>query len=517
MSETELKYVAPEAAAHAIDARLRALGGRSASIESRYFDTSDGRLAAAGISLRLRRSGGRWEQTVKAPGRHAFDRLEESVARPGRCGPDGPAVDPALHDGTRAGAVLLASLRRDDPVPATLVHVCTSRVRRRAVEIGIGASRVEVALDRGTIIAGDRVEPICEVEYELKAGDPGALVEIARAGIVAHGLWLGTVSKAARGSSLALQGGRFAAVRARPPRLRRRSSAADLRLAIMSVCVEQVSANAGILARGQLDDEVVHQLRVGLRRLRTAARELDRAVGCAKPAWEAAIATVFGQLGDYRDRSIVADALCRELAAAGSPAPTLRPSAPEVIDPVALVRGAEFQLALLDVIAEAMPESAPRVLALQADGPLPASPQAAVEAGTSDAHQAHLAIATRLAKLHAALERAAKRFGQIGDNERHRVRKRLKRLRYLAELVAPLYGARAVERYLARLRPAQDALGDHIDLIVGIGLARESIDAGDPRAWFNVGWLGARLPRSVKRCRRALVQAATATPFWRVD
>jgi triphosphatase len=496
MSETELKFVLPEEVGNAIDTRLRQLGGGSVSIESHYLDAADGRLAAAGVSLRLRRSSGRWEQTVKAPGRHAVDRLEETVARPGRWGLDGPAVDVTLHAGTRAGAVLLAALRGDDPVPAALVPVCTTRVRRRAVELGSGAARIEVAFDRGTVVAGDRVEPICEVEYELKAGDPYALLDFARAGVVAHGMWLSTISKGERGGVLARHGGRFAAVRARPPRLRRTTDAAGLRLAIMKACFDQVSANASVLADGQLDDEIIHQLRVGLRRLRTAARELEDPPGGAKPTWEGAIATLFGRLGDYRDRSIVAGSMSHELAIAGSPVPALAPPAQDLVDPVALVRSADVQLALLDVLAELMPAS---------------------EASVGDAHHAHIAIEARLTKLHAALERAAKRFHRIDDTERHRVRKRLKRLRYLAELIAPLYSAREVERYLARLRPAQDALGAYIDLIVGIALARENVDAGDARAWFNVGWLRAQLPRGVKRCRKALAPAASARPFWKRD
>ena len=124
-------------------------------------------------------------------------------------------------------------------------------------------------------------------------------------------------------------------------------------------------------------------------------------------------------------------------------------------------------------------------------------------------------LAAHLSSLHDAMRKAGKRFAHVDDSERHRVRKRLKRLRYLAELVGPLYDDKAVERYLAKLRPAQDALGAYIDLIVAIGFARDAVTAGDARAWFNVGWLSAQLPRGVKRCAKALAQAATATPFWR--
>ena len=502
MNETELKYIVPESAARAVDASLRRLGGRKVAIESRYFDTDDGRLAAAAVSLRLRRSRGRWEQTVKAPGRHAADRLEETVPRPGRWGAVGPTVDPSLHAGTHAGALLAAALHGAGRASVALTPMCTSRVVRLATEIALGEARIEVAFDRGTIVAGDRTLPVCEVEYELKAGAAAALVEVARAGIVAHGMRLGTQSKAARGDALARQGGRFAAVRAHSPVLVRGMDAQALRLAVMKTCVDQVAGNASLLAGGQLDDEVVHQLRVGLRRLRTAARELDGSAGGPAPVWEGAVTDLFHRLGDYRDRSLVADAMGHELALAGSPAPDLRAHVAAPVDPIALLQSVEVQLALLDVVAEVVA------------GPGAGVDAAAVRPGPNTGDAMHVDIAARLAALHAAMRKAARRFARVDDVERHRVRKRLKRLRYLAEMVAPLYEAKAVERYLARLRPAQDALGAYVDRSVAIEFARENVVA-DARAWFNVGWLSARRPDGVKRCCKALVQAANARPFWR--
>jgi len=493
MVENELKFELPAGAVRAVEASLRRLGARRAAIESRYVDGDDGRLAAAGVSLRLRKRAGRWEQTVKAPGPSAFERLEETVARLGRWGPDGPQVDPSLHAGTRAGRVLAEALRGEGGGTAPLVPVSTTRVRRSSVVLDVGDARVELAFDRGTVVAGDRVEAICEVEYELLSGDPLALVALARAAVVAHGMWLSTLSKGARGAALARHAGRVEATHARRPVLRKTMSAPALRREIVAACLEQVCANASVLARGQGDDEVIHQLRIGLRRLRTAARELA-AREASPAAWEGVVTEVFRALGDCRDRTIVATALGRTLAEAGSPEPRLQPSGGESPDPVALVRAAAFQLALIDVVAEVI------VVPLSA---------------SADAHDAHAEIAIRLSKLHTSLAKAAKRFGAVDDAERHRVRKRLKRLRYLAEMVGPLYGSGAVDRYLARLRPAQDALGAYVDLIVGLELAAASVTAGDAGAWFNVGWLKAQLPRAAKRCRKALAEAATAKPFWR--
>ena len=81
MSESELKFSVDPAHTHDIELALCRLPSTRASIESRYFDTPEGLLASAGLSLRLRRVGRVWEQTLKSPGRRATERGEETVTR----------------------------------------------------------------------------------------------------------------------------------------------------------------------------------------------------------------------------------------------------------------------------------------------------------------------------------------------------------------------------------------------------------------------------------------------------
>jgi len=87
-------------------------------------------------------------------------------------------------------------------------------------------------------------------------------------------------------------------------------------------------------------------------------------------------------------------------------------------------------------------------------------------------------------------------------------------LRYLTELVAPLFARRAVARFLQALEPAQGELGRYIDLVVASRLARDVAEAGDGRAWFNVGWLQAREASAIRRCSGALREVAGASAYW---
>ena len=499
MSEIELKFGIPEGAVAQVDSRLRQLGGHARTIESHYWDSADRRLAKGGLSLRLRKAGGRWEQTLKAPGASPLERLEETVSRPGRWEAGGPAPEPWMVAGSPAGE-LLDGVLGDHRKGAVLEPVHTSLVTRRAVDVEIGGAEIEIALDRGAIAAGSRSLSLCELEAELKHGDVSGLVDFARASVDVHGVWLSTITKAARGDRLATGNAGTRAVKATPPALENVESGEEIFRAVLRSCLDQVLANASVLAEGDVDDDVVHQLRIGIRRLRTAWRELGMWSGSLGAGWEAPAAEVFRALGEYRDRRTVAATMHERLLAAGSPEPTLGPtSKSSPSDPVHRVRSASFQHALLDLLAFLMKPAAP------------VSTASARAAGRADREHA---IATHLHKLHARLARDARRFERLPELDRHRVRKRLKRLRYLSELVAPLYRQGRVRAFLEKLEPAQDELGRYMDVIVAMDLAKEMAEAGASRAWFNVGWLKAQLPEALRRCSDALDRVASAQPFW---
>jgi len=504
MNETELKFGIVAASVPAVERGMVRHGARSVAIESRYWDTPDLRLARADLSLRLRKSRGRWEQTVKAAGPSPAERLEETV--PGlaaRAGAE-PRPDLSLHAGTRAGRLLARALDGSDNAAALeLVH--TTRVRRRFLLVAWQGSEIEVALDRGEIEAGGRSLPVCEVEAELKHGDASGLVEFGRQSVDAHAMWLSTASKAARGNLLARRASDFApAVKSQRPRFHHDAAGSDVFRAAFLSCLDQVLANASNVASGCLDDEVVHQLRIGLRRMRTVWREMPDWRGDLATSWLQPAAEVFRALGVDRDRRTVAAAMREPLLEAGSPDPDLRATRDEQpVDVVELVRSKDFQHALLDMLDFALD----RPTATECDGEVRSPPDASAESPRAT-------IARRLDKLHRRLARDAKRFAALSIVERHGVRKRLKRLRYLTELTAPLFGKRAVTRFLEALEPAQDELGRYVDLVVAGRLARDAAEAGDGRAWFNVGWLQAREAGAIRRCSGALRDVAEATVCW---
>ncbi len=525
--EFELKFLVPRAALPALRA---ALGERGAQLErrrlvARYFDTADRRLARAGMSLRLRREGRVWVQALKAGSEAALARFEHEAARPD------DTLDTTVHAGTPAGGRLAALLADGAP----LVQRYGTDVRRVVRTLRTRGATVELAFDEGHIEAQDRRWPVCELEFELLSGSHAALFALAGRWRARFGLAIDARSKAARGDALADGSRSLAPRRAMPLALARRTRVDEAWRAALDECIAQVLANAiGLAAPVGVEAapartvanppdperaERVHQLRIGLRRLRTAlrlfcgwvppvpdeigegARELQRALGPARES------DVLAHLVEPALRRAGAPGVPRpEPRSAPEPRGTPRPrrtpqdsSTPQDSgDPVALVAGDPAQRWLLALLAwrDGLDEAG----ASPAYGQPPAATSLAALARR------------RLARWLRSIDADARRFAQLDDAARHALRRRVKRLRYASEFVAPLFEGGKMRRLLARLEVAQRALGELNDLTLAAQHYRDR-PAPDARDWFAAGWIAARRDAVVAQAADALARLAKRDPF----
>lgn len=240
-----------------------------------------------------------------------------------------------------------------------------------------------------------------------------------------------------------------------PPALGGLSSPAALRR-IVDHCVQQILANAADIAGGSDEPELVHQMRVGIRRLRSALKlfgRWDDEALSATPTWDVCLAGHAAALGEVRDRRIIDAELLPRLARFGALVPAM-PPAPSQQALAARLRGRDFTLLMLDLLAFA-------------HGPVP-----------QDAPPLHKRVVRRhLARFEAKLRAEAAGFPGADDSERHRLRKRLKRLRYGIELADSLLPRKKTRQRLARLKRVQDALGRLNDMaqaqriFIGLGAA----------------------------------------------
>jgi triphosphatase len=491
-TEIELKLRIPQASAQAVRRAVATASAQRVRLQARYFDTADRRLAAAGIALRLRREDGHWVQTLKSRGDGLLVRGEHEV-RLGRSRA-APPLDVTRHRGTAAGAALREALGKHSPV---LEEVFATDIRRTTRQVRATGAVVELALDEGEIRAGHAHLRVRELELELVRGSPHALAALAQRWVRQHGLWLDPRSKAERGERLARGAQVLPAVHARAPLLDPAMDAAQALRAMLASGLTQVLANACELVDGSGTPEHLHQCRVGLRRLRSALRDFAPLAGAEAPPdlqrWDAELRALLVPLGRARDRDALAHGLLPQLAAAGAALDTLPPAREEPVDPGVLLRTRGANTLWLEILACVHAPPAP---------------------ADTDAPAIAAAVRRRLAKLHRQVARDAAHFEQLDEAAQHRVRKRLKRLRYGTEFCAALFDDDAVARYLRALKPAQDALGAAQDLAVARALF-EPLAASDPRAAFVLGWIAARRPQLVAQSAETLRAVADAPRFWR--
>jgi triphosphatase len=490
MSELELKFRVPDAALPSLRNALRAHGARAVRLQARYFDTADGRLAQHELALRLRLEGRRWVQTLKAAGEGAVHRLEHEVRVPG-VGSRVPTIDPHRHHGSEAGKQLSEALQAV-PASALAERHGTDVKRLRCLVRDARGCEIEVALDEGRASANSRSVPLAELELEHKAGPVQGLFDLAASWIEHGGLWLCTTRKSERGERLLRAESDPPATKARPPRLAPSVDGAGLMRAVLQSALEQVLANVSDVGEGVGAAETIHQARVGLRRLRTALRELAALSPAISPHWDGVLATAFAQLGESRDDEVVGAAVRPLLEAASAPLQSWTPHASA--NPGKAVREMSFQLTLIAIAA----------LAHAGDEQFtPLSPAATREW-----------VARRLSELHHQVARDGRRFEKLALERQHRVRKRLKRLRYLADLTAGLWPEDPLQAYLKRLAAAQDALGRHNDVAVAAAAFRADAPS-HPAAWFAAGYLQAHLAVTARAARKALSRIAQTASFWK--
>lgn len=157
-----------------------------------YFDTPERALNRHKVALRLRVKDGQYIQTLKTKGQsqgglHQRGEWEWEVAE--------PRLYPELLQGT--------AFPQDVEVE-TLAPLFRTDFERTAVLLRRGEALIELALDEGLVIAGERQAPILEAELELKQGNLAELFALAQELAAEVPVWLSDVSKAERGYRLGL-------------------------------------------------------------------------------------------------------------------------------------------------------------------------------------------------------------------------------------------------------------------------------------------------------------------------
>ena len=436
-----------------------------------YYDTPGQDLYEERVALRLRRVGSstdpQWRQTLKMGGRSdsALSHRGEwevplagaELSREALEATPWPEFDP---DGSRFDALV--------PCLVTAFERTSWTVRQR------GGSVVEVSLDIGQIVAGNRCAPLCELELELMAGEPAALFEVARQIARSVAVLPLNVSKGERGYAL-LQDRVNQPLRARPPAL---AKGMALPLAAQIVLREmfcQFTSNLALL--GNTDDpEVLHQARVGWRRFRSAVRLFKPALAADRlPDWQA-LAPLLTFIGELRDIDVARTETLPSLAKAYSADNAQRAEKWQSMLQ-ALSDAASLQRKSIGHALEVPAVGATLLAITQWLEDLPRQQGPVDHAADQPRLTLRRWARQRVERLHRKMKRAL--ADTAHPESLHQARILAKRLRYAIEALQPLVPRRQTKRWLPQAKKLQADIGTTRDLQqASVLAARLEIDPG---------------------------------------
>jgi CHAD domain-containing protein len=476
-----------------------------------WHDTATGTLERLGLALGQGRSW-RLERLYPETGPHA-------------------ALDwlPAHGAKLIAQAETLPELEQlPEGLGSQLVPVAAFTGRRREYRLLHGGRAAEFGLLEGLLrgVAQDR-----PASYALLRGAPGAMAQLATELAELVALRVPRAGLAARA---------IAVGRGQPARARHLGAACVAPGMSVSEGLGAVIAQLGdailhwaMLVPAASGPEPVHQMRVAVRRLRSALSLFRRAVadeagGCA---WledlAASLRALAGQLGQARDWDVflteTGEAVSQAMGGDPRIAALIAAATRRQAAAYAALRGVlaspawsrlELRLALLptarpwDTRPEAaMPEHArPESAMISTDGPTsPARPEMSLRD-----YAAH-ALSRRLRHVLAP----GPDLSGLPVERLHDTRKQAKQLRYGIEIFAPLFGEKAVRKYLPYLETVQEELGLLNDRAVAAQLMGQIEGGGRAfAAGVVMGYGAAGQARTLKRVDRAWSRFYRATPFW---
>ncbi len=411
-------------------------------LKSIYFDTPDLRLRDLGVTLRVRNDGKCFVQTVKTEAG-----LENGISNPIEVEAQVESPEPQLE---RIGDKSLRRKLSGALSGSTLTRAFETVVTRTSYKLGTGDNLVELALDRGEARAKRRKTPIREAELELIKGDPEVLLGLSEELFAGQEVHLSPMTKAERGYRLLLK-----TPEARPEIVPAKAKQADVKSGqscgaafaqiFRSAAAQIVHNRTVVLETDQA--EGAHQLRVGLTRLRAAHRALKPLLDT--PAFhrlEDDARAIARAVGELRDADVLIEDIYAPVAGA----------VPDQQGIEALHRALQSHRAPKQESARQclQGEQWSRLLLSLALWP------AMLETNPSLQHQsiddyAKQALKRRWKKV----SKSGRAIERLELEEKHAMRRSLKKLRYMIEFFAPIFPSKDVKPFVRQLKALQDVFG----------------------------------------------------------
>jgi inorganic triphosphatase YgiF len=472
---------------------------------STYYDTPDRALAQRRLSLRVREKGGRYIQTVKTDDRTASGILSR-----------GEWEDPLSDNQPDANAPESGQHLPQD-IADDLRPLFVTDVTRTAVEVEpwVG-TKIEAAADEGEVrLAGvEASDPISEIELELKSGNAAALYDLALHLLDVAPIRIELRTKSERGYRLAEGQPAPTAAHSKPVSLDPGMTAEAALQAIGRNCLTQLLRNVpAILAA---EPEGIHQMRVAVRRIRSAASSLKDLLPDESRHWlREELARFAAGLGPARNLDVFATEL---LPAARDGMPD-NPGWEDLFDTLDRLRQAASERVREEILSKQFTAAVLRLLrwlevcAWRTGAPAEESNPLASPIGKI----APQVLDQRLRRV----RRRSEGFAKLSPPQRHKLRIAAKKLRYTIELFSTLFDAEISAKFVRTLKRLQDDLGYANDVRVAHEFVPELFAQAKPRspaihAWMDMlQWHDQILAGRERKLRKHLRRLNHAIPFWR--
>ena len=504
-AETELKLALTPSVAESVLSvpvlkQSRAGRPKSKRIVTTYYETPEKDLARRGLTLRVRRDNDKRIQTVKSVGeagvadsRGQWEWPVESATPDLRLLKDAPIAD------------LLADVSEDRLEPVVVTDVV-----RTTQNLEVNGGLVEAALDLGSIVAGEAKQDIRQLELELRQGTPGSLYRLALELNSAVPFDIEVESKAARGFRLK-EGLPPQATKPAATRLKSDDPAIEALRVIIGETLGHLLTNQPAALAG--DPEGVHQVRIAIRRIRSALRLFSPHLEAhARRLFEADLRRAGRMIGEARDW----DVFCDEILPQVAESPKARKVAEMMRAPADARRAAAHQRCVRQLRD---PSFRALVLGLTVW----------MEEGREDSEQVGDKVLKRdikdiAEKLLDGLDAKATKRGRAvrhdaDATELHPLRKSLKKLRYSLEFLQSIYRPKKAKQFLRRLKKLQEALGEINDAAMATRLAEGLAADKHLELAPSVAAISSSQGRTARGAMKALAkswQAYSEEPrFWR--
>jgi triphosphatase len=475
--ETELKLsISPEHLArlkrHPLLRSLSSARAGTRKLHSVYFDTPDLYLHKHAMAIRLRRVGQQWRQALKGGGEvqvglHLRNEWETAVS--------GEALDFAALEA--CGAKHLPKRVRK-----SLQAVFVTDFSRTARMLNFEGAQIELCMDSGEIRSGRKVRQFAELELELKSGAPLQLFRLAMQLQEIVPLDIEAISKAEYGYRLWLNAEPEVASAEKIAFASTEDAGAVLQRMIWS-CLRVLQADAAGAVHNH-NDEYLHQMRVALRRLRIVMSMANRVSANADlGGLRSDVAALGVELGRSREWDVF---VTQTLA-------PLRQQLEKQVDIGPLLRSSELRRRKQHKLTnEVLQSAALQRLLLRFGVWMNGDYWQQPSWQGLGLHQFSAQILKR--RSNQVRKRFALLTSDADSGQLHILRISCKKLRYSAELFAPLFSDKKVRCYLSALAKIQDNLGQLNDIAIArrlleeIGTGKRQATAALIRGWLEHGY-----------------------------